>query len=267
MQLAGQVLQGFAHTSADAAHDAPAPPPHGPPHIHYYDAAFASNAMAAVGAPGATGPGGDWTIVHEVGHFRIFVATTAASQAVRRANQLILQANGQLPALNASLPRAAHAFRQAYGAARAQANQAIGAFNAAAIAGQAPAALAPLLAAARVAIQTRNQARLNMAANGLPAAMTAAAQALDASMDALLAASQAAGQAARQIPIFAALAARFGFGKFTDYARRSAGDDEWFAETYALFLTDPDRLNQMSRRMFQWFDAGMPMDPNWNPAP
>jgi hypothetical protein len=43
--VAGTVLAGFAHTGADPAHDAPGPPAHSPPHIHYYDAAFAANAI------------------------------------------------------------------------------------------------------------------------------------------------------------------------------------------------------------------------------
>ena len=64
---------GFTHTSASPVHDVPGPPAHGPPHIHYYDVAFAQNAVASVGPPGRTGPGGDWTIAHEVGHMRIFL--------------------------------------------------------------------------------------------------------------------------------------------------------------------------------------------------
>jgi hypothetical protein len=265
-QPGGSILGGFAHTAASAAHDAPVPPPHGPPHIHYYDAAFAMNATGAVGAPGRAGLGGDWTVIHEVGHFRMFAATIVANDQIARANQQILQANPGIRILNGRLPPAMHPFRQAWSQARARAHQAILAFNRAAVGGQPPAALAPLLGAARAAVQARDQARQSMTANGVPGPMVAAASRIDAASDALLAASQAVTVAAQQVPIFVALAGRFGLDRFTDYARRES-DDEWFAETYALFVTDPDLLNQKSRRMFQWFQAGMPMDANWNPPP
>jgi hypothetical protein len=32
-------------------------------------------------------------------------------------------------------------------------------------------------------------------------------------------------------------------------------------------VTDPDRLFSMNRSLFLWFEAGMPMDPAWNPPP
>jgi hypothetical protein len=168
--------------------------------------------------------------------------------------------------LGAPIPRPLAPFRRTYAAARTLAHDAVLAFDRAVVAHRPLAALGPLLAAARAATVARDAARANMVANGVPAGVTAAAQAMDAGTDALLAAAQLLSDANQQIPIFAALAARFGFGKFSDYARRSAGDDEWFAETYALFVTDPDRLNQMSRNIFLWFEAGMPMDRNWNPA-
>ncbi len=41
------------------------------------------------------------------------------------------------------------------------------------------------------------------------------------------------------------LAGTFGFTPFTDYAR--GGDGEFFAETYALYLTDSNRLSAMNR--------------------
>jgi len=263
---AGQTLQGFAHTAADRGHDEPAPPAHGPPHIHYYDDAFDQNAVTAVGAPGSTGPGGDWTITHEVGHMRIFLATRQANAAVTAANQLIVQANGGLPAVSAALPQAQHLIRLAWSQARTAANTAIHAVNAAVIANPpaTPAQRAVLVQAAQAAVQARDAARANLAAAPVPPAMVAAATALDAAADALLAASQSIGVAQDQIPTFISLAATFGFTPFTDYARRG-GDDEFFAESYALFLTDPGRLSQLNRSIFLWFETGMPMDPGWRP--
>lgn len=264
----GGVLLGFAHTSADPAHDNPGPPPHGPPHIHYYDDAFAQNAITAVGAPGSTGPGADWTVAHEVGHMRIFLATRQANAAVTAANALIVAANAGLPALNAGLPAAQNALRQAYGVTRTTANTAIQALNAAVIAvpSATPAQRAVLLTAARTAVTARDAARATFAAAGVPAAMVTAATNLDAAQDALLAATTSIGIAQDQIPTFIALAGTFGFTPFTDYAR-SGGNDEFFAETYALFLTDPNRLSAMNRSIFLWFTAGMPMDPTWRPPP
>lgn len=266
--IAGQVLGGVAHTSASAAHDQPGPPAHGPPHIHYYDAAFTQNAVASVGPPGNTGPGGDWTIAHEVGHMRIFLALRQANAAVAAANAQIVAANAGVPALNAPLPPAQHQLRQAYSRARSAANNAIHALNAAAVAIPlpAPAQRAQLLQAAQAAVAARNQARANLAAGGVPAAMVQAATNLDNAMDALLTATLSIGAAQNQIPTFIALSGSFSFTPFTDYARRG-GNDEFFAETYALFLTDPSRLSAMNRSIFLWFEAGMPMNPGWRPPP
>lgn len=266
--LPGQILMGFAHVGPSAAQDTPGPPAHGPPHIHYYDAAFEQNAVAAVGPPGATGPGGDWTLTHEVGHMRIFLATTQANAAIAAANQQIIAANAGIAAVNAPLPAAQHQVRVAYGQARTAANTAIQALNAAVVATPpaTSAQRAVLLQAAQVAVAARDQARADLAAAGVPQAMVQAANNLDAAQDALLAATVSVGVAQDQIPTFISLAGTFGFTAFTDYARQG-GDDEFFAETYALYLTDPNRLSAMNRSIFLWFQAGMPMDPGWRPPP
>ena len=170
--------------------------------------------------------------------------------------------------MNAGLPPALHPIRVAWANARTAANTAIQAVNAAVIAKPpaAPAQRAALIQAAQAAVQARDQARANLAASAVPAAMIAAANRLDAAQDVLLAASVSIGVAQDQIPTFISLAGTFGFTPFTDYARRG-GDDEFFAESYALFLTDPNRLSQMNRSIFLWFEAGMPMNPGWRPAP
>jgi Domain of unknown function (DUF4157) len=265
---AGQVLLGFAHTSADPGHDTPGPPPHSPPHIHYYDDAFDRNDLLAVGAPGSTGPGADWTLTHEVGHIRIFLATRQANAAITAANALTTQANASLPQVNAGLPPALHPIRLAWAQAHTAAGNAISALNAATVAHPPAAAAqrAQLTLAAQAAVQARDTARANLAASAAPATMIAAANRLDAAQDALLAATQSLGVAQDQIPTFISLAATFGFTPFTDYAR-TGGDDEFFAESYALFLTDPNRLSQMNRKIFLWFEAGMPMNAGWRPPP
>lgn len=262
----GQTLDGFAHTGPDPAHDDPGPPSSPPPHIHYYDTAFAQNAVSSIGAPGATGPGGDFTIAHEVGHMRIAQAVLTANAAIQSANAAGTAAVNAFNAIvrTTRLPAAQVAAHNAWLAASQAATAAILSFNQGAVAGPPSAATQQALTAARTAVAARDTARAGLATAGVPAALQAAAARLDAARDALLAASLQSSAASDQIPIFVSLANRFGFHKFTDYARRE-GDGEWFAETFALFIADPDRLNQMNRSLFLWFQAGMPQDRNWTP--
>lgn len=86
---------------------------------------------------------------------------------------------------------------------------------------------------------------------------------MGAALDAMVAGSEQMASAAAQIPTFSRLAQRFGFVPFTSYG--ATAPDEFFAESYALFVNDPNRLSALNRRIFQWFAAGMPMDPTWNP--
>jgi hypothetical protein len=264
----GGTLDGYAHTGADPAHDEPGPPSRPPPHIHYYDTAFDQNAVSSIGPPGASGPGGDFIIAHEVGHMRISQAVLGANAAVQAANAEGAAARSALNALarRTRLPRAQVVAYNAWLAATGAAGTAIASFNQSTLGGPPGAASQQALTAARTAIAARDTARAALATAGVPAALQAAAARLDAARDALLAASQQISAASDQIPIFASLATRFGFPRFTDYARRQ-GDSEWFAETFALYITDPDRLNQMSRDLFLWFRAGMPQDRNWTPPP
>jgi hypothetical protein len=199
---------------------------------------------------------------------RIASETREGQAAMVAANTQIDLANLGLAAINPPLPPAQHLLRQAWGQARNAASAAITAFNHAII-GPHPAApdvRMGLVAAARAAVLARDQARAQLAAGGVPNALVQAATALDAASDAKLAASVTANTAIDQIPTFVTLAGAFGFAPFTDYARRE-GPGEFFAETYALYLTDPNRLNGMNRRIFLWFEAGMPMNPAWRPAP
>jgi hypothetical protein len=262
-------LTGVFHTRAEAAYDQPGPPPHNPPHIHYYDAAFRTNAALSVGPGGATGPGGDWWLLHEVGHGRMAVATRAANTAIAAANavriQRLAQLNGAIAGVagNAAMQQAWTAWNNAQLAAQ----NAVVAFNQSLVANPPAAAAqqAALLLAAQNAIAARNAARGGLNAAAFPANVLNAATNLDASTDALLTAVQQLAAAQDQVPIFVALAGQFGFHRFTRYARIGATDEEWFAETYALYLTDPHRLLQMNRSIFAWFEAGMPMDRTWRP--
>jgi hypothetical protein len=265
----GQVTAGFAHTAASNPHDLPGAPAHPPPHIHYYDEAFRANQFTAVGTAGDDGPGGDWTLLHEVGHMREFRAHRAANAAVVAANQQIVAA---FPALNAAgqqVQWGGHAAwlqaRQAWVTAMQASNQAVVAFNESVITNNAAikAQKAQRRQAAVAAGATRDQRLQAMQTAGVPQNFVQAATNVATAIDALFTATDAIDSAGQQVPTFVALANRFGFQHITAYS--GTGDDEWFAETYALFLDDPNRLNQLNRRMFQWFEADMPMDPAWNP--
>ena len=228
---------------------------HGLPHMHYYDAMFPAVDGKAVGAAGAAGPGGDWTVVHELHHVQIFRELTSADLALAQADARIQQA---LARLRAAAPQGLPS-----GAATQRAHQAIDAFTRAATAapktGDTADMLLGPLRAARGAVVARDVAHKRLAANVAPAAIQAAAD-VNAAYDSAFAASQTT------VSTFVELAARFGFWPFTEYARR-AGPTEWLAETFALFVLHPTRLSLMSRAIFRWIEAGMPRDPNFKPAP
>ncbi|MFL6231663.1 MAG: hypothetical protein ACJ76N_00865, partial [Thermoanaerobaculia bacterium] len=262
-------LAGLTHASPDAIFDEPVPPAHPTPHIHYYDSAFSGNARSSIGPPGATGPEGDFTVLHEVGHAVINRAFIGANAAMDAANQRAAQAFTLIRHVTVRGQAQSNAW-DAWNRDQVAANDAIIIFanSAAATPPSSPQAQAQLLQAAQAAIQTRNQSRRRLLGTTprLPRAVVTGVNELDAANDDRLAAAQQRVAAHQQIPTFNSLAQRLGFHRFTDYARRG-GPDEWFTETYALYLTDPQRLLQMSRGVYLWFRAGMPMDPNWSPPP
>jgi hypothetical protein len=257
----------LTHVSPSTVYDDPMPPAHPAPHIHFYDSAFTGNPRSSTGPAGATGPGGDFLVLHEVGHAVIDRAIIGANAAMTAANQRAALALPRLQSVTLTGQTQIDAWR-VWSRDQVAANAAIIAYadSAAATPPATPAAQAQLLQAAQAAVQVRDQSRRRLLATtpSLPQAVKTAVNELDAANDDRLAAGQQQVAAHRQIPIFNALAQRLGFHKFTDYARRG-GPDEWFSETYALYLTDPQRLLQMNRGVFLWFRAGMPMDPNWNP--
>lgn len=244
----GFTPSGYAHTGTDAGAD-PAPAiAHRPPHIHIYDNAFTGTGLSFGGAPGDAGAGVEMVIAHEVGHMVFGQTTLAANRALTTS---LAALNGILP--TTPMPAAALTAFNAWQTAQGAANTAIVAYNNAHNNAAAPG----LRATAATAVTARNTARAAMATAGVPAAILTRAAALDAANDALMAAVD-------QAPNFVAVANRVGFHRFTDYAARQS-DEEWFAETHALYVTDPRRLASMSRGMFAWFQAGMPNDATWTP--
>jgi len=271
---------GVFQETPDKVLDEPVPPAHPPPHIHYYDLAFTRGKISVTGPPGANGPGVEETLLHEIGHLRIGqlhiqanVASDAADKKVADASAAIGQAvKGVLlsqPKVNAwtawleAVKKVSPAFTE-YVAA-------VNDFSAKSNEAQTtpkpfpdPATLQPKQAAAEAALQASADKRKQLDKVGIPLKMRKAAADFEAALGEQIKARQQLIAHDRQIPIFATLAKRFGFHPFTDYAR-SGGEGEWFAETYSLYVTDPDRLNTLSPRLFLWFEAGMPMDPQWEP--
>jgi hypothetical protein len=253
----GFTVSGVTHTTADPAYDG-ASPAHPPPHIHLYDNAFTTADLKFSGAPGAGGGGVDLIVAHEVGHMVIAHPEMRASAALSRAH-------AALSAMNRTIPRTAvpawnrwvHASDDAVVQIRAyQSAVSSGSANVGGRHGQQDVAVPRATAAAAVA--ARNTARAALARAGIPLRMRTAARDIDRAADSLLVTVE-------QVPIFVALATRFGFNRFTSYAEAQNTDEDWFAEAHALFVTDPDRLFGMNQSMFLWFQAGMPMDAAWNP--
>lgn len=272
---------GTFQSSESKELDEPGPPAHPPPHIHYYDLAF-EKGFSATGAPGASGPGVEHTLLHEIGHLRIGRAFLAASAAVNAANQRSSAAHAALTAAVKGSPMnkvkidAWNAWLEATrkaSTAHSDYADAVKEFGQKSNKAQKsddpfpdPATLQPKQAAVEVALRTSAQKVAGLAKVGVPKKLRTAAAEIGAALEAQFKAWQQYVADDRQIPIFATLARRFGFHVFTDYAR-SGGEGEWFAETYSLYVTDPDRLNAMSPKLFAWFEAGMPMDPQWEPPP
>lgn len=250
-------LQGFAHTGRSNPHDRPRPPAHSSPHIHYYDSAFSSNDLSFVGPRGATGPRSDWTLIHEVGHMVMNLEQRGANADIAAA--------GTIPGIGFRTTNRAqlNAF-SAWLTLSGQVATDIVAYNNAVAANPQTMTDAELDALEQT-IEANQGPRDNaLTQPNFPPGRVQAATNRDRIADRLYQASKRLRRAKNQNNIFIQLANRFGFHQFTNYAR--TGDpEEWFAETYALYITDPDRLNEMNRSIFLWFEAGMPFDASWNP--
>ncbi len=269
----GQRFQlGEFHSGVSDTFDTPGPPPHGPPHIHYFDEAFAQNNFIVSSAAGVGGPGADFGLIHEVGHAEGNEPVAEANLAITTSNAAFQSAFTAFQAATRGLTftRAQSAEKATFLAWRSRihaANTAIVTFNAAVVATKPDAKqVDQTLQAAQTALKSEQTARTALDASALPAAVIAAADGVSNALPATLASVQQLQTPSQQNDIFISIATRFGFFRFTDYANRGGAND-WFAETYALFVTDPNRLNQMNRNMFLWFQAGMPLDANWNPPP
>jgi hypothetical protein len=271
---ADQALQhGVFHGIVSDTYDKPGPPAHGIPHIHYFDEAFTQNSFGVSSAAGVGGPGADFALLHEVGHAEGDLPIRDANLEIATSNAAFDQAFTAYQAATRGLrfTRAQAAQRTAletWKSRRQAARAQIQVFNAAVIATPPNAAQTTAsLKAAQTALAAEQAARAALDASALPAPVIAAVDAVSDTLPAILAAPQKLQPANQQNDIFISIATRFGFYRFTDYARRRGRANDWFAETYALFVTDPNRLNQMNRNLFLWFQAGMPLDPSWNPPP
>ena len=254
----GPTLYGYAHTGNDPTYDNPHSPVHNPPHIHYYDAAFTRNDFSSVGQPHGSGPISEWTITHEVGHM-------VMNLPVRQANTAI-SAAGNIPGIaGISGSNAAHvaAWNAWIPLSSSVAND-VGSYNAG-ITGNNQMTAAQL-DALEVQIQANQVLRDNARSHAdFPPYRLTAATTRDTAADNLFTASRQLRNATQHNDTFIFFANLFNFHQFTNYAA-TGSVNEWFAESYALYIADPNRLNEMNRNMFLWFEAGMPFDRSWRPA-
>ncbi|ROO86020.1 hypothetical protein EDD29_3581 [Actinocorallia herbida] len=250
----------------------PALPP--PPHIHCSNAVFTDVDLTCAGAPGDPAHVGEFTVAHEAGH-----AVSLCFDAENRASiaRLTVGLRGYQDALAPVLPYV----RQT--TARAEAYNALDA-----LLGPFAQAYGPAMTADRAleegdrtgyaaAVQAyggfyQNEAKC--------AAVLKAAQDADALLDApqrifekytkvfvrrhrLLHDLLSSGTAAALVR-FATYADRIGLPRLTHYAGTNV--QEWFAEVYALFCTDRERLWELDWRLCRWLEDGRPKIADYDPA-
>ncbi|MFG1679067.1 hypothetical protein ACGFNP_02745 [Nonomuraea sp. NPDC049269] len=257
--------------------DLDGPPTEPTPHLHCYDVIFEQMARMACGPPGDSGSGGDATVLHEIGHV---VTMCPHEQAVRELarlrdkprtayEQLDMYLRSQ-PTTNAFVA-AFTAWTLAYGAYTA-ANDA---FSEAAhacwqafrtdVPGNAEALLSHYAEAQKTAVATAEPTMT--AARGLDALLPAQERKVVLVTEVLLSRhTLIPGLAAPgfRLARFAAYARRVGFVPFTAYGQSS--NKEFFAETYALYTTDRERLWQLNWRMCAWMEDGYPALGSYEPT-
>ncbi|MFG1960485.1 hypothetical protein [Nonomuraea sp. NPDC049028] len=262
---------GEAHVSTGGL-DLIGPKPVEPtPHVHYFDLAFDDMTRAASGPPGDCGPGGDWTLLHEIGHVVTMCPHEQASLSLARLRDKPRQAYDLLDQrLRASLANADNRLIQAFNTW----TTAYGAYTDAnddfvPVANETWAALRETVPPnVRDVIATFAKAQAAAVAQADPT--LAAARTLDALLPEgqrdvvkvttvlLLRHTYIAGLAAPGLLLarFAAYAAQVGYQSCTPYGRTST--KEFFAETYALFTSDRERLWAANWRMCAWLEDGYP---------
>ncbi|HUR04892.1 MAG TPA: hypothetical protein VM347_20285 [Nonomuraea sp.] len=257
---------GMTHVGV-GGDDLDGPPAEPTPHVHCYDVTFENMAGMACGPPGGSGPGGDGSLLHEIGHV---VTMCPHEQAVRALARLLDQprtAYEQLDGYLRSLPTTSEfitaftTWTLAYGAYTVANDTFAEAAHA-------------CWQALRTDVSANAEALLGRYAQAQKTAIATAAPTMTAAraLDELLPAHNRKvvqvtevllrrhtfipGLAAPGFTLarFAAYARRVGFVPFTAYGQTS--NKEFFAETYALYTTDRERLWQLNWRMCAWMEDG-----------
>jgi hypothetical protein len=253
------------------------------PHVHYYDMAFTR--QGATGAPGDAGPGSAATHLHEVGHLHVLRPAWVTIGAVNRARDTHAAADTALRARLKDLKGivAVHnlvvnvidAIDAMASALEADGDRQRGLLHAieGALAGTPdPAPFKQTRTRLNDARERAAQERANQLTGPGEALDKAVAALRDPEVKAdaeLLRLADSAVEALRQertvnvgiwaggwtLFTFAQVAHGCGFVPFTRYAKKNY--DEWLAETHFLWLTDPDRLYELSPKVFAWFEGGM----------
>jgi hypothetical protein len=275
----GKVHTAFFHGRPNTAWDGAQPTLSALPHLHLSDDVFAAAAPGQTfcGFPASPGPSLDWAVIHEIGHAVSLgrsgpaidraVKADAVAPAAQQQLVTLLEADGGLTSQQRGARNAWTATINPHTLAY---NIFYGAFNtlyAALQNGSAPAIVAavPPYAQALTAVRATDQARTDAAAAldaALPQqrrrAVTVSAAVSRMHGDR----ADAIGECAKLLR-FASYATTTGFQPFTEYSRKDAG--EWFAETFAMFVTDPHRLWDHDWRILSWFTDGCPGPAGYQP--
>ncbi|MFI0446795.1 hypothetical protein [Actinomadura sp. 6N118] len=270
---------GAYHHSAHDVDPAELPDP---PHIHLYDPAFDTRDLRFCGAPGDHGGELEFTLGHELGHVmaneprhRVFAVLNERREAARPGPDALID---DYKAVHSTLGLSAQfrvsQLRNAWMEARSLHTAAYDLYRKTghAYANALSSSQADLIDATRPHFE---QARTQ--AEKAARAMAECAVALDkfASESNLVLQNPSLSRAAAltkaltldlyrvlegyvtlssRVLDFVALARRVGHPILTSYAATDHG--EWYAETWALFLTDPERLWDLCWPMYRWLEDG-----------
>ncbi|GIH27201.1 hypothetical protein Aph01nite_55110 [Acrocarpospora phusangensis] len=266
---------GYTHNGYDALDNGDQLSP--PPHAHYYNVAFDPHDRRSCGPPGDAGSGGDFTLLHELGHVVSFCPRTTLladrnalvrscepklDDLLARAKRLV--AVDDRPAVvtwTKLLDQHVSASSHQWDAAETLCD-ALHACDAQRIAQAVTVYRGKQQAAATASDQLRDAAvNLDLV---LPATDRDAVRITGEQLSQNAIPDTMIGMT-RRLYDFVRYAAAVEFTPFTDYGHSS--NEEFFAETLALFGSDRERLFELNWRVCRWLEDGYPGPTGYNPDP
>ncbi|WP_214109107.1 hypothetical protein [Acrocarpospora catenulata] len=266
---AGVTRAGFTHINR---HDVDAGDQlRPPPHVHYYNVTFDERNGRATGSPGDAGGGADFTLLHEAGHVVIscprawyFVSRNSLVRSYQETrDQFVARIVKQVATDDRPILVEWNRLSNPYTLAVAEQFAAADALCTAYYSCDPERVNAALreYQAKRTVAETAKKALLDSAAlldPVLPEGERLAVQ-ITTEQTRQSEISDATATDGRRLYYFKQYAEKVRFVPFTAYGRTAV--DEFFAETYALFLADRERLYEYNWRMCCWLEADFP-DPD-----